>query len=344
MRIGLDLRTGADITGVARYAEALSGALAEEDRADDFVVFKNPLRRIPFLTSHISFRHEIKRAKLDLLHVLGGTPPLGYRGRYVLTVHDLLIYRHPEWFPDGQWFSTKISFPSAVKLARRIIVPSLTTKNDLLDIFHYPAERISVIPHGVSLMPDMEQAANGKKGDYILCLGTIEPRKNISMLVNAYRLFIDANPDFGDTELVLAGAVGWKNDELIDQIRKTQCEGYKIKMCGRVSEEEKWRLLKNARCLAFPSRGEGFGLPLLEAMAAGTPVIASDLPVLHETAGAAALYAGIDDVAAWAEKVREIFLNEKTAAELRHKGLARAAAMTWQKCARLTLDAYRLTM
>jgi glycosyltransferase involved in cell wall biosynthesis len=338
MRIGLDTRTTAGETGVAQYGRNLVRSLAIVDQDDEFILLKNMRHPIPFWSSHIGFRARLTASKIRLLHVLGGAPPAFYDKPFVLTVHDLAIYRHPEWFPDGQWFSTGFSYPQAVRSAAHIIAPSSSTKNDLMELFKVDEKKITVIPHGVSV-PLEPALPNDKR--YILYLGTIEPRKNIPTLVRAFRKMIDVHPELKDVELVLAGVVGWKSDEIIDEIRKTQCEGYRITLSGRVSEDEKWRLLKGAAALALPSFYEGFGMQVLEAMAAHAPVICSNASSLPETAGGAAILLDATDTNAWTEAIADVLENKKIADELKAKGLSRASAMTWEKTAAATVEVYR---
>jgi glycosyltransferase involved in cell wall biosynthesis len=228
----------------------------------------------------------------------------------------------------------------AVKLAKRIIVPSFSTKQDLVRVFKVKEKKISIIPHGVSLTRGASLVASSIKR-YILHIGTIEPRKNLPTLVRAFRNMIDREPELRDFELWLVGSSGWKTDEAMDEIRKTQCEGYRIKLLGRASEEEKQCLLAGASCLAFPTLYEGFGLPVLEAMAMGVPVVCSDTSSLPEVAGEAALYADPNDIGAWTDKLAEVLKNKKTADQLREKGLARAKEFSWEKTALATVEVYR---
>ena len=339
MRIGLDARTIVGEAGVAQYGMNLITALKNIDKIDDFVVFKREGGRIPFITSHIFDRYKILAAKINLLHILGGTAPFGYRGRYILTVHDLAIYKHPEWFPDGQWFSMQISFPSTVKKARHIIAPSEATKKDLIEIMNVKESKISVIQHGVNFFKEI--SPKEKKENFILFLGTIEPRKNVETLVRAYRAMVDRFPELKNFELRLAGLVGWKSDVIIDEIRKTQCEGYRISLLGLVSEEGKRQLLSNASCFVYPSHYEGFGLPVLEALAVGTPVVCSNSSSLPEVAGDAAILIDSNDVDGFANAMAKVLKEQKIADELREKGLARALELSWEKTAAATIKIYR---
>jgi glycosyltransferase involved in cell wall biosynthesis len=127
----------------------------------------------------------------------------------------------------------------------------------------------------------------------------------------------------------------------MDEIRKTQCEGYRVALLGRVTEEEKWKLLSGAACLAFPSFYEGFGLPVIEAMAAGTPVICSHASSLSEAAGGAAFLTDPANIEAWASNLAEVLKNKKTAAGLRERGWARVKDLTWEKTAEATIKVYR---
>jgi glycosyltransferase involved in cell wall biosynthesis len=338
MRIGLDLRTLEGETGIAQYGRNLLRYLPDIDSRDEFILLKNKPQRIPFWSSQVGFRAQLLAAKINLLHVPGGAPPVFYKRKFILTVHDLAIYRHPEWFPDGQWFSTKFAYPRAIRDAAHIIVPSTSTKNDLIGIFKIKEEKITVIPHGVIIPPLLGKERIGVR--YILFLGTIEPRKNIPTLVKAYRAMVDKYPGLKNVELVIAGAVGWKCNEIIDEIRKTQCEGYAITLRGRVSEEEKWQLLSSASCLAMPSFYEGFGMQTLEAMAAGAPVICSNASSLPEAVGEAGLLLDPANVAAWSAGLAEVLNNKKFADELKAKGLARANEMSWDKAAAATAEVY----
>jgi glycosyltransferase involved in cell wall biosynthesis len=353
MRIGLDCRTTAGPAGVAQYGRHLRDALLSAAGTDRYEIFGPQADPIPFWTAHFSDRRRFVRAKLDLLHVLGGAAPYGYRHPYVLTVHDLAIYRHRDWFPEGQWFSTRVSYPNSIKLARRIIVPSCATKADLIDLFKVKEEKIAVIPHGASVpslrgegeeipsLPRSTELARNDDHKYILYIGTIEPRKNIPVLVHAYRRLIDMRPELKETELRLAGAAGWKSDDIVDEIRKTQCEGYRIVMEGEVSEERKWDLLRSASCLAYPSFHEGFGMPVTEAFACGVPVVASDAAALVEVSGGAALHVAAADAEGWARALEAALTDGKTAGELREKGIVRSGDFSWEKTALLTREAYR---
>lgn len=340
MRFGLDCRIIKGETGIAQYGRNLRAALPAAAPDDEFVFLEPPAPRVPLVSSHLGAALFFRRAKLDLLHVPGGAAPLGYRRPFALTVHDMAIYRHPEWFPEGQWFSTQVAFPESVRRARRIIVPSMATKKDLVELFSTDENKIDVVPHGV-ISQDIKGMIQQPATRYILFIGTIEPRKNIPTLLRAYRRVFDACPQLRDVEFRLAGAVGWKSEQIEDEIRKIQCEGYPVKMLGPVSEKEKWRLLAGAACLAYPSFYEGFGLPILEAMAAGTPALCSEIPAHVEFASDASLMAPPEDVAAWAANLATVLEEESTADELRKKGAARAREMTWEKSAAATVASYR---
>ncbi len=129
-------------------------------------------------------------------------------------------------------------------------------------------------------------------------------------------------------------------EEIMDEIRKTQCEGYKIAVLGKVTEEEKWDLLSRASCFAHPSHYEGFGFPVLEAMAAGVPVVCSNSSSLPEVAGEAAMLNDPNDIKGFASKISQALMDQKTADDLRTKGRARAAKFGWERTARRTLEVY----
>lgn len=283
MRIGIDTRTILDETsarpkaGVAHYVYHLVKALQKIDHENEYVLL-SPDRGLPFFGSHTLFANKIRKAELDVFHGPANSLPMGVRGRrglkLILTIHDLAIYKHPEWFPRGQWFSTKIVVPQSIKKADHIIVPSEATARDLIELFHIPSSKIAVIPLGVE--PRFFESGNSKfspfgrslrqipNSKYILFVGTIEPRKNLPRLLEAYRGL--SEDILAQYDLVIAGAKGWGTPT-------SSQEG--VKFLGYVPEDQLPGLYQHAAVFVYPSLYEGFGLPVLEAMAAGVPVVTS---------------------------------------------------------------------
>jgi len=260
----------------------------------------------------------LARVRADVLHCSTYYGPLAPRTPTVVTVHDLAVWKHPEAF--GRWTRTYVPrvVPRVVRAARRVIAVSEFTASELERVLRVPRERISVVPNGVD---DVFTADGGRTdGDYVLALGTLEPRKNLARTVDAAgRLGI---------ELRIAGAPGWGGVDV---------RGAHVTWLGRVDDAELAMLLRGARCLIYPSLYEGFGIPVLEAMACGTPVVTSRGGATEEVAGGAAVLVDpLDsaDIAAGIERA------ERERATLREAGLTRARAFTWDETAHLTQAVY----
>jgi glycosyltransferase involved in cell wall biosynthesis len=235
----------------------------------------------------------------------------------VITLHDLAVFRFPEAF--GRWTRaySRRAVPRAARAARLVLAVSEFTKQEAVELLGLAEERVRVVPNGVEPVfgPEGESAS----GDYVLAVGTREPRKNLPRLAEAARRL--------GVELRVAGARGWGDVPL---------EG--VTLLGEVPDEELARLYRGARCFAYPSLYEGFGIPVLEAMACGTPVVTSDRGGTAETAGDAAVLVDPLDPVAIAAGIEEA---DRRREELRAPGLERAHGFTWERAAALTAAAYR---
>lgn len=364
MKIGLDCRViqESEPAGTAHYTLEFVRALLEIDVENQYVLFFRtkpqneifrrpnakivvlPQSSIPFFSNHLLFSQTLRREKLDIFHATANALPIGYNGVSVLTIHDLAIYINPEWFPK-QSFSTKFLVPRSLAKAKKIIVPSESTKQDLQKIFRVPANKIKVIYEGVRTEEPSEEtkslalekfALQEKK--YFLFLGTIEPRKNLIALIAAYKIFIYKNPDA--PMLILAGGKGWKNDDIFEAIKKQNLEN-KIKYLGYVSNKEKFALMKSALIFVYSSLYEGFGLPILEAMSLGTPVITSRISSIPEIAGDASLLIDPNNDGEIANALEKLWKDGNLRAELITKGKNQSAKFSWPKTAEQTLELYR---
>ncbi|HLG73145.1 MAG TPA: glycosyltransferase family 1 protein [Chloroflexota bacterium] len=354
MRIGVDCRI-AHYTwgGTAVYTRRLVEAMAPQARSDELVLFEaaratRPLaagagarRKRLFTPSH----HRWEQALLPLellphaLHVLHSTdyiPPFVRRCRSVITVHDLAFLRWPEHLtPESRaYFNGHIR--RATRSADAIIAVSQATKADLVELLGVPAAKISVVYEaaGLELPEDAGESsrwreAAGVPEEYVLFVGTLEPRKNLVRLIEA---FADVRRRGYGGWLLLAGSPGWNAEPILEAVRAHAD-------CVRTCELDA-RLYAGASALAIPSLYEGFGLPLLEAMAGGVPVLTSNVSSLPEIAGDAALLVEPQDVEAIADGLERLVTDADLARSLAAKGKARAAEFSWERAAAETLRVY----
>ena len=258
----------------------------------------------------------------------------------MITIHDLLPLRYPELFPRVTVAHSRTSWKGAARRAARVITGSEHTKGELVELLGVEPARVAVTPYGVSprfRTMDVDAAwlreRFGIDRRYVLCVGTLEPRKN---MVGALRAFREVARTVDDVLLVLVGGGGWRNAEFEAEL------GDRDRLCltGHVSDEELARLYAGASCFLYPSLYEGFGLPVLEALASGTPVVTSDRASLPEVVGDAGLSVSPQDVDALADAVTRVLTDPDLAADLRRRGLARAALRTWDSCAAATVAVY----
>jgi glycosyltransferase involved in cell wall biosynthesis len=385
MRIGIDCRTilnpgSGERAGVGHYTYFLVKNLISINQEDQIILFFNSLipkeaaenfvgshsnveikffpfhkyrHYLPIVYSHILVSSFLAEQKLDLYHNPANIIPLRYKGKSIITIHDLAIYKNAGWFPSklsSRLFSTKLLIPSSIEKAAKIIAVSENTKNDLREIFKIPENKIEVIYEGVELVSedkikDSNYLKNKFKisGNYILYLGTIEPRKNIAGLLRAYKELRIRNPELNNLQLVIAGSKGWKYGkvfELIEDVNK-QFGKEVIKYMGYVSAEDKLALMTNALCFVYPTFYEGFGLPVLEAMAQGTPVISSDISSIPEIVGNAGILINPYKISELSEALKKILTDKSLRERLSAAGRERAKEFNWQKCAEETLKVYK---
>ena len=275
-------------------------------------------------------------------------PPTGHMERTVLVVHDLAWAVYPETAPqiDDRW---RRRLSKAVRRCGAVIVPSVSTKGDLVERYRVPEDRVHAIPHGVdaaafAVVPDAEvervRERFGIGGAYVLFVGGLEPRKNLIGLVRAFAASgVDA------TLVIAGGRVRWfpaEEARVWSEVRRLpEPARSRVVMTGYVSDEDKHALLAGARALAYPSLYEGFGFPVIEAMAAGTPVLTSNVSSLPEVAGEDAVLVDPKDEHAIAEGLRRLLSDGDLRERLVGPGRARAAGYTWEATARRTAEVLR---
>ncbi|MFH0805184.1 MAG: glycosyltransferase family 1 protein, partial [Patescibacteria group bacterium] len=300
---------------------------------------------LPFAYSHLLITASLMRANLDVFHSPVTSLPLTYPRKSIVTVHDLAIYKNPAWFPS-QIFSTKLLVPRTLNTADHLIAVSKSTRRDLRDLFNVPDKKISVIYEGATVakipvksasIDSLKQFKLGSR--YLLFVGTLAPRKNIIILLRAYRKMITTDPGLASYQLVLAGARDYRSDEVLEEI-KTLKLSRQVRYIGYVTHNQKIELLKKAACFAFPSSYEGFGLPVVEAMALGTPVVTSNVSSLPEVAGDAALQVDPERVDDLAAALRSVLRDRRVQSRLRRAGPLQAQRFTWERCATETVKTY----
>jgi len=289
---------------------------------------------------------ELLRERADLLHALGFVSPLAWRGRTVVTVYDLSFLRFPEVYnrPNRVYLGTFT--PPSLRRADRVITISEDARRDVIELCGVAPERVTPILLAADdrfrPAPAAEIAAFRARHNlperFVLYLGTLQPRKNIETLVRAYARLREQGSD--DHVLVLAGPRGWQYEPIFDVIRQLGVESY-VQLPGFVPDEEQALWYSSATVFAFPSRYEGFGLPLLEAMACGAPVVSSSASSLPEVVGDAGLLVDPSDVEGWCEALRQLLEDEPRRQALAAAGQARAQAFSWRRMAQETVQVYR---
>lgn len=285
-------------------------------------------------------------AGADVVHGLVNVLPLATRVPGVVTVHDLSFLRMPEHFPPLKRAYLAALCRWSVARAAQVIAVGPQTASDLAHFFRVDAARLHTIPNGVdarfSPAPAAHSAAfrhaKGLPSRYWLYLGTLEPRKNLPLLLEAFARRRQVRPDDG-IHLVLAGGRGWDDQAIFTRIAELGLQDV-VHLPGFVPAAELPDWYRAAEAFVYPSRYEGFGLPVLEAMACGTPVLSSDAPGMREVAGRAALQVPPDDVEAWVAALTLLAEQPGLAARLRQTGLERAASFTWRATAEQTLAVY----
>jgi len=308
---------------------------------------------LPYIHSHRSITKKVGKVRPDIFHGPTGSLPMGHRGKSIITVHDLAIYLHPEWFPGGQLFSRRYVVPSSIRRAERIIAVSHSTKHDLMKLFKTPSEKVVVVHEGARHHIPFSEFEKKKRGvlsahrisdPYFLYLGTIEPRKNVEGLVSAFERLVKQFPGLvGDTKLILAGAKGWKSDPAFKAMEKAKLRLGKecIRHIGYVDAEDKLTLMANSLAFVFPTRYEGFGLPVLEAMSLGVPVIATETSSIPEITGRdGAMLVSPSDPSELVLAMKHLLEDPDKRALLGQRGLERSMEFSWDRAAGETLEVY----
>jgi glycosyltransferase involved in cell wall biosynthesis len=353
VRVGLDSTYGVlSRTGVGRYVRSIRQALERLEGIDTVPLFASerpsahrPLRLLQGLAREGAWyprmlERRALRSACSVLHVPQPTMTAARTLPLVMSVPDLLPLAHPELFT--RWPRTQLRASlRALRRADRLLTGSEFTRETVIEALGIDAHRVVTAPLGVSerFRPQPDPAWLRDRleieGRYVLCVGTMEPRKNLATSLRAFESILAREPD---VDLVVVGPPGWRNREFEQLLSRAPG---RVHVTGYVAEEELVCLYSGASCFSYPSLGEGFGLPVLEAMACGAPVLTSDRSSLPEVAGDAAVLVDPEDAAAVADGMLRILSSPQLADDLGRRRRERAAGFSWERCAEITSGVYR---
>jgi len=390
MKIGIDCRMyGPKHTGIGRYVQNLVENLLEIDKENSYVLFVKDdrteeienlkikysfkidnlkLKIIPSKVQHYSFKEQvalpvlIRKEKLDLMHFPHFNVPVFYRGKYIVTIHDLIKHSsrgmttttRSSWFYWLKYLGYKLVFSQAVKKAKKIITPSQFVKNEVIKEYGVKPGKVVVTYEGVDekLKAKSEErktmVQNLKlleryeiKKPYLLYVGSVYPHKNVERLIEAVKLLNNKylTSDILHITLVIVCARNVFSERLRNKVVQMEAQEF-VNLAGFVPDEDLAVLYKEAEAFVFPPLLEGFGLPGLEAMSVGCPVLCSNIPVLREVYGEAALYFDPLNPEEMAKKMVEVIDQKGKRDKMAEKGKRQAEKYSWSKMAKEILKVY----
>jgi glycosyltransferase involved in cell wall biosynthesis len=277
------------------------------------------------------FPVEARRRALDVLLVQYVGPPV-VRCPVVTVVHDVAFAVYPSYYSRGERMWMPMAIPRTMRRSAGVVTVSEFSASEIRRLYRIPAEWITVAPNGVDpVFLSEASAASSMTPPYFLAVGNLQPRKNLVTLIRAYRSLVARRPDLPE-RLVIVGQGFYAAAEVFAEAEGLRRSG-RIAFTGYVQDEELVALLRSATAFAYPSVYEGFGLPAVEAMAVGTPVAVSDVPVMREVVGDAAVRLPATDVGAWADALERLSADAGHRQALIVRGRDRAARYTWEACA-----------
>jgi glycosyltransferase involved in cell wall biosynthesis len=358
---------GTGLGGNESYATNLIEALAAIDEVNSYTLYvtrreaverfsnrwanfsvRSTLPHTPFIRIPLTLSAELRRKPVDVLHVQFTSPPFS-PCPVVVSIHDLSFEHLPQTF---KWRSRKqlqITVRRSAREAAQVIALSEYARHDIINSYHVSPEKVSVVPlaapacfQPVRNEEELQRVRQtyGIENDYILSVGAIQPRKNLSRLVAAYSRLRRAKPAGKLPKLVLVGKCAWLYDETLRTIKELEVSDSVI-LTGYVPDKDLPALYSGAVCFVYPSYFEGFGLPPLEAMKCGAPVIVGDRTSLPEVVGDAGLLVDPFDVGALAAAIEKVINDSDLRGALSVKGLERAKLFDWRQTAQQTLAIYQ---
>lgn len=367
MRIAIDAHSiGAKLGGNESYAANLIEALAEIDLSNEYFLYvttnhaydrfhgrwpnftvRTTLPHTPLIRIPLTLSAELRKNPVDVLHVQFTAPPF-CPCPVVVSVHDLSFEHLPQTFNRRSRTQLRLTVRNSVRRAARILSLSEHTRRDIMDTYGIGSESVTAIPLAapshfgpVEDHNELQRVRDtyGIEGDYVLYVGSIQPRKNLTRLVQAYALLRSKYQNDRFPKLVLVGKCAWLYDETMRALRETGLKE-SVVLTGYVPESDLPALYSGSLCFVYPSYFEGFGLPPLEAMKCGAPVVVGNRTSLPEVVGDAGLKVDPFDVSAIAGAMEQLLNNSGLRAEMRAKGSTRARMFDWRETARQTLKVY----
>ena len=367
MRIAIDAHSvGTKLGGNESYALNLIEALAQIDRVNDYTIYittsaarerfqnrwpnfkvRSTLPHTPLIRIPLTLSAELRKHPVDVLHVQFTAPPF-CPCPVVVSIHDLSFEHLPQTFNRRSRTQLRLTVRHSAKRAARILCLSEHTRCDIIETYRVNASRVAAIPLAApehfSPVEDYRELQRvrhnyGIDGEYILSVGSIQPRKNLARLIRAYALLRGDGPTDKLPKLVLAGKCAWLYDETLRTLDQTGLKEAVV-LTGYVPEADLPALYSGALCFVYPSYFEGFGLPPLEAMKCGAPVIVGNRTSLPEVVGDAALLVDPYDIEAIAAAISRVIKDSKLREQLSLRGRERATAFSWRETARQTLKIY----
>lgn len=369
MRIGIDATAlPQEPVGAGIYIINLLRGLAEQNKEYELVFFlqesahdylgtiensrlhkvvlpdKNPLGRL--IWEQMALPNLVKRHKIDLLHSLHYTRPFFLPCASVVTFHDLTFYLFPEMHMRSKQFFFPLAIQMSARKADALIAVSKSTRQDSIRLLHVPEGKIFTVQLGVdkSFHPIVDDDLRKKfvkdyklPEKFILYVGLVEPRKNLPLLIRAFKALVDARFSY---QLVIVGRLGWMYQEVFNQVEILKLKD-KVTFTGYVPRQSLPIVYNLADLFVYPTLYEGFGLPVLEAMACGTPVVTSNVSSLPEIVGDAGVLVIPDDEDSLVQAMRTVLTDRDLQKTLAEKGLFRSKDFSWKRTVKETLQVYQ---
>jgi glycosyltransferase involved in cell wall biosynthesis len=367
LRIAIDAHSvGTGLGGNESYATNLIEALAEIDTSNQYTIYvtkreattrfsnrwpnfqvRATLPHTPFIRVPLTLSAELRRHRVDVLHVQFTAPPVA-PCPVVVSIHDLSFEHLPQTFRRRSRMQLRMTVRRSARSASQVLALSEHARNDIVATYDVSPEKVSVIPlaapaHFGPVSDEKElqriRQTYGIEGEYLLAVGSIQPRKNLTRLLQAYSILRTARPDRKLPHLVIVGKFAWLYGETLRKIKELEIDRSVI-LTGYVPQADLPGLYSGATCFVYPSYFEGFGLPPLEAMKCGSAVIVGNKTSLPEVVGDAAVLVDPFDVNEMSAAIEKLISDPNLRLELGAKGIQRAKLFDWKETARKTLAVY----